>query len=90
MKFLTLLICSFATIDFLTNFLLENSIREIFYLRFLITLVSLISFTNFFNSFGSKLATWSGPFIFLDNVKCFSITDAPNATAEIATLFSRV
>ena len=36
-------------------------------------------------TFGLKLATWSGPFRFLFNVKCFSIILAPKATAIIGT-----
>ena len=41
------------------------------------------AFTIAFNSSGSMDAIWSGPFIFLSRVKCFSIILAPNAAAAI-------
>ena len=40
-------------------------------------------FTNFLNSLGSNEALWSNPLIFLERVKCFSITIAPKETATI-------
>ena len=44
----------------------------------------------YLSSFGSRLALWSGPSIFLSKVKCFSITLAPRATAAIGTSIPRV
>ena len=38
------------------------------------------------SSFGSKLDLWSGPFIFLLKVKCFSMTEAPIATALLGAI----
>src|SRR3989338_7736808 len=37
------------------------------------------------NSSGSTDALWSGPLSFLLSVKCFSIADAPSATAATGT-----
>src|SRR3989344_1981669 len=50
-----------------------------------IMLIFLIFWTIVLNSSGVADALWSGPFIFLSSVKCFSITQAPNVAAITAT-----
>ena len=49
-----------------------------------------IAFTIAFSSSGSKEALWSGPSIVQSSVKCFSIQEAPKATAAISTSIPKV
>lgn len=75
-----------ATIDFLATGMFLISLG----LGFLVPLPKAFSIlrillTISLNSSASKLAQWSGPFKSRLSVKCFSITEAPKATAATGT-----